>query len=370
MAKQFLPLTQLLRFRRQLQRSRVAGFTLIELLVAIIIAALITVLLMGLVIDLAEANQRDASRSQVQQDMQTAVDYIVQDLREAVFVYNGQCLSTAGEIVGSSRCPGLLNYIPTGLNIPDSPGSPGKTPVLAFWRTEPLPTGIASFCGTNALGLAQGDETNPVNQAGLAGVCLASKTYALVVYTIDRTNSGNTWNGQARLTRYKLGRFVSDATAPSQQIPGYVDPLEESTFTFQQWPLDAGGNNRQTAKGGVPTLAAGQDQVLLDFVSAQFNNLTTSPPQAIEPSCRDFVDPTANPPQPAAKQVTPLAAPGLPRSFYACVRGGGLSATPGQNQDVLLSLVGNLTGKPGYARTGPQVSPIQTRVLVRGVIAK
>jgi len=368
MAKRFVPVTQLIKLRRRLQRSRLAGFTLIELLVAIIIASLITVLLMGLVIDLAEANQRDASRSQLQQDMQTAIDYIVQDLREAVFVYNGQCLSASGDTAASgSTCPGIVNYIPAALS--DS----GKTPVLAFWRTEPLPSGVAAFCGdqTNVRGLASGDANSPINQANLAGVCLASRTYALVVYSIDTTDS-NIWDGQARLTRYKLSRFPDDATASNlQQTPGYVDPLEEPSFTFQQWPLDAGGNNRQTANGGRPALAGGQAPVLLDFVSQQYLNQETSQP--IEPACRDFVDPAANPPQVLAKQITPIstgATGNPPRSFYACVRGGGLEATAGQNQDVLLSLVGNLTGKPGYARGGPQVSPIQTRVLVRGVIAK
>jgi len=354
MARQLLK--RLIRAGKRIKTRRNAGFTLIELLISIIIGALITVLLMGLVIDLAEANQRDASRSQVQQDMQAAIDYMVQDLREAVFVYNGQCLEGGSATVGSATvsCPGIINHIPEALS------QNGSTPVLAFWRTEPLPSGIAKYCSDNTdADLLNPGVDNTMETDNLVGVCVAAKTYSLVVYSLD-TNEDGVWQGQARLTRYRLTRFPDNATGASQDrnLKEYVDPFNEPSATFQQWPLDSDGNPLQTVR---PTLAQGDRQVLLDFVSASF---VTEAGAVVTPDCKEFV---SNSFETKENQITPKTGN---RSFYACVRGGGLGAASGQNQDVLLSLVGNVTGKPGYSRVGPQVAPIQTRVLVRGVIAK
>lgn len=334
------------RFR---SRQRIAGFTLLELLVSIIIGSLITVLLLGLVIDLAEANQRDASRSQVQQDMQAAIDYMTQDLREAVFVYNGQCVSEGGATLGETTCPGIVNHIPEELT------QNGHTPVLAFWRTDPLPAGIAQFCADNVAGLASGDADNPVNQANLGGVCLAGRTYSLIVYVLDTSNDAS-WAGQAQIRRFKLTRFQDDATDGSNTglVPGYVDPIRDPALTFQVWPLDKSGDSEQATR---PNLTNSPAPVLVDFVS-QEGAFTAAP------SCQEFGDDATE----QANALSPLGStnPG----FYVCVRGGGLGATRGQNQDILLSLVGNLTGKPGYTNVGPKVSPVQTRVLVRGVLGK
>ncbi len=337
-------------YTRSLYSLRITGFTLIELLVAILIGSLITFLLMGLVIDLAEANQRDSSKSQVQQDMQMAIDYMAQDLREAVFVYNGQCLSTGETAASGFRCPRLIDHLPADLS------SNGRTPVLAFWRTDPLPVGIAAFCGTNAQSLR--DRTpNPADP--ISGVCLSGRTYSLIVYVLD-TDVANQWGGEAQVRRFRLARFRDNATDATGTIPGYVDPLRDPSLTFQQWPLSKNNVSEQAAR---PNLTDSPAPVLLDFVSRE-GAFTQAP------SCAGFVDPV-QPPNPApdpAKALSPTGATNP--SFYVCVRGGGLDAVAGQNQDVLLSVTGNLSGKPGYSRVGPKVDPIQTRVLVRGVLSK
>lgn len=348
---------------QRFKAARDQGFTLLELLVSIVIGAFITLLLMGLVLDLAEVNQRDASRSNVQQEMQTAIDYLVQDLREAVFVYNGQCLAGGSITIGTtlSRCPGIVNHIPAALS------TGGSTPILAFWRTEPLPEGIAKYCSDNTNeGLPNPAVRNAMETTNLVSVCVSGKTYSLVVYSLNTSNADSVWAGQARLTRYRLTRFRDNAVsaADDRNLKDYVDPTHAPLTTFVQWPLSTTGTNLQTTR---PPLDSGDNPVLLDFVSAKFK---TDAGVDVTPSCQDFIDSTATSFQDPANQITPLTATNPPRSFYACVRGGGLSATAGQNQDVLLSLVGNLTGKPGYPKAGPQVAPIQTRVLIRGIVAR
>lgn len=380
MANFFSPrkLKRLLSFNRR--RSK--GFTLLELLVAMIIGSLIVIALLTLVVQLTETNQKDAARSQVQQDMQAATDFVAQELREAVFVYNGECLQGNGTPTNSDNlkttCPGIVKHIPEAMT------KDGKTPVLAFWRTKKLPADISKLCGNNADDLSKPPIPPAApNSLVVAGVpCLAGNSYSLVVYAIDKKVS-DTWSGNARLIRYELSQFKDGATTEKEQNKGYVNPLQDPTYTFQQWPYafdkDNKLINRQTTAvaTGVPGAQnpgiPDQDPaVLVDFLDDKVANGTTVP----TPNCVEFGADAAS----QAKALTPSAAT-APRGFYACVRGGGVDTTakkddkkvPGENQDVLLVMKGNVSGQSGFSKdydNSERISPLQTRVLIRGVIDK
>ena len=382
MAHFFSPrkLKHLLSFDRR--RSR--GFTLLELLVAMIIGSLIVIALLTLVVQLTETNQKDAARSQVQQDMQAATDFVAQELREAVFVYNGECLQGPGPLPTattlSTTCPGIIKHIPATVS------TGNRTPVLAFWRTKKLPTKISTLCGTNAADLSDSTKA-ATNSLVLAGVpCLAGYTYSLVVYAID-TGDSATWSGNARLIRYELSQFIDNAATENDQNTGYVNPLQDSKYKFQQWPyaLDKNNNliNRQTVavskdvpgaqKPGIPTGSPANPAVLVDFLDDKVANGADVP----TPTCVEFGADAAS----QAKALTPSAT-NAPRGFYACVRGGGLDARTtggqdqemsGENQDVLLVMKGNVSGQSGFSKNfnnSERISPLQTRVLIRGVIDK
>ena len=348
---------------------RAKGFTLLELLVAMIIGSLIVLALLTLVVQLTETNQKDAARTQVQQDMQAAMDYVAQDLRSAVFVYNGECLQGKADPTFAKSCPGIVNHIPAIIN----DKSKGKFAVLAFWRTKELPQSIRKLCKDNApdLGSNTPDTVtdNIMTQAKVP--CLAGYSYSLVVYSLDSEKS-DIWNGKARLERYELSQFPSNPTGATDQTPGFVDPLEEPELTFQQWPLKdegtAGVTNRQAA------LPTGESFTLVDFVE-------TTTPTAIEPKCQEFGGDEGR-----DRSLSPTTASDpLFRSFYACVRDGGIVTQftdpvsgksinpPSTNQDVLLVLKGNVTGQSGFAKANDnneRMSPLQTRVLVRGFVGK
>jgi len=334
------------------KHRRPAGFTLLELLVAMIIGSLIVIALLTLVVQLTETNQKDAARSQVQQDMQAATDFVAQELREAVFVYNGECLQGNGTPANAAdlatKCPGIINHIPTAMV------SPTRTPVLAFWRTKKLPTAISNLCGANAAQLSD-SATAATNALVVAGVpCLAGNSYSLVVYAIDTANPGNTWSGNARLIRYELSQFTANATTQANQNIGYANPLQDPTYKFQQWPYAKTLINRQT---GRPIANPNNPAVLVDFLDDK---------TATDINCDEFGGP--------AKALTPSAVTS-PRGFYACVRGGGVgtAAIPGENQDVLLVMKGNVSGQSGFDKkfdNNERISPLQTRVLIRGVVDK
>lgn len=256
------------------RKRQQAGFTLIELLVAMFIGSIIVVSLLALVVQLVDVNQRDSARSETQRDMQAAMNYISQELREAVFVYDGRCLQGTAAITSSNyttECPGIVNYIPPGLSTPSPAYTP--VPILAFWRADPLPQGLLTACATNSNNLD--DATLPAAVQGVP--CLSGRSYTLVVYVLfDDTSTTDTWQGRARIVRYQLAQFSSNATSGTQTNTGYVDPLSSPNSDFQQWPFqvttDSSGNtlvaNGQISAGGRPgdgTLTT-NSAVLVDYV--------------------------------------------------------------------------------------------------------
>ncbi|PSB24344.1 prepilin-type N-terminal cleavage/methylation domain-containing protein [Stenomitos frigidus] len=368
------------------QKRRLAGFTLIELLVAMLVGGIITVSLLALVIQLVDVNQRDASRSETQRDMQAAMNYIGQELREAVFVYDGDCLQgTASTLTATNfatECPGLVNYIPAGLTTASAGNTP--IPVLAFWRTDPLPQGLIAACKTNSDAL---DDT--ALPAAVATVpCLSGRSYTLVVYllVIDSSTS-DTWQGRARIVRYQLAQFSSGATSGTQTNQGYVDPLSSPSSSFQQWPFQlatvsnvSSVSNAQSARPAGADLNAviltGNAAVLVDYIDDGLLAASLGNPT---PSCLNRA--TASNFYAATPRSDASFNPSNIRSFYACVRGKTYQAPDteqGVNQEVQVFLVGNVQGRPGFPlRTSlptgaieSQAFPLSTRVLTRGIVNK
>ncbi|MDY6937944.1 MAG: prepilin-type N-terminal cleavage/methylation domain-containing protein [Cyanobacteriota bacterium] len=324
--------------RLKTRKNRQGGFTLTELLVTIILGSLIVAGLMGLVVELLTTEARETARTETQREMQMALDYISTDLREAVYVYDGACLSgedqedANGNKILGSQCKGLFNHI----DVPQN-----STPVLAFWKLDPLPEAVG--CG----------------DGGVAGVpCLSGRSYTLVVYFLRENQQGEPWRGMSRILRYELPQFTSDGT----EVAGYISP---ETISFGEWPGD------NDPDGGF--LAT-----LVDFVDSRpldDNDLKESVGdngQAASVQC------------PSGYTLTPsddtLEQNGFPnlRNFYACVRvpqsllaeGGG--QTEGSfNQKVILFVRGNALGKPGIDDANEGFMPaIATQVLNRGIRGK
>ena len=359
------------------RKRQQAGFTLIELLVAMFIGSIITVSLLALVVQLVDVNQRDASRSETQRDMQSAMNYITQELREAVFVYDGDCLQGTAIITPgnfATECPGVVNYIPAGLSATSATSA--SIPVLAFWRADPLPQGLVAACATNS-----GDLDDTIVPAAVLGVpCLSGRSYTLVVYAlVNDTSTTDIWQGRGRIVRYQLPQFSGNGT---QTNTGYVDPLSSPNSSFQQWPFqlttDASNvavvSNGQTT-GGRPadSTLVSNSAVLVDYVD---DGLLPRPTL----SCPNRADTSTNP-YAATPRSDALFNPANIRSFYACVRGktyGAVATEQNVNQEVQVFLVGNVQGRPGFPLaaslpTGAiesQAFPLQTRVLTRGIINK
>jgi hypothetical protein len=191
------------------------------------------------------------------------------ELRQAVFVYDGTCLSGTGAF-SVSACPGVTNFLPSSINTANT------IPVLAFWRVDQLPQVLINLCATNSANLNL--TTNPNPPAGINGVpCLSRRTYSLVVYYLDTTNTGGTWAGRARLKRYELTQF----TATGAPNTGWVDPTTTNN-NFLGWPYAATGTNLQTQG----TLSDGSTNPYVGTIAGA----TVTPPVLV-----DFVDDPTTP---------------------------------------------------------------------------
>jgi len=335
------------------KRRKSAGFTLIELLVAMVIGSIITSVLLFLVVQLLQTSQRESARSDTQREMQMAIDYIGRDLREAVYVYDGNCLAATPTPPAGSSCTGLLR--PGSL--PPTISTGNNLPVLAFWRVDPLPPAIDDLCKANAgafsekPGTAQDAALVPIN--GIP--CVSRRMYTLVVYSLNWA-TGNQWNGRARITRYQMPQYSYSAAAATSVTPGWLFPAG-GDVSFMSWPRDAKGEVAPTR--GTPTPDPSNTQVLVDFVDQK--GLSSGTTDAVCPAV-----PLTNPITPGYV-LTPASANN--RGFYVCVKGG--ESNGNLNQEVSVFLQGNAAGRPGLPLNASNVPiSMQTRVMTRGSLDK
>jgi prepilin-type N-terminal cleavage/methylation domain-containing protein len=361
------------------------GFTLIELLVAMLISGLIVSGLLYLVVEVLGINQKDASRSDTQRDMQLAMDYITRDLREALYVYGTEvdsdasgnpvslasCLSeesTSDTRGKNSQCTGLLNYLPDHLK-------PSKTdnkniPVLAFWKPEPLPEKVTSYCRLPANADSIGRLSNdPKYKPDLDRIpCVAQRMYTLVVYSLNTENNNNIWKGKARIKRYTLPHFSEDFTNQLKNA-GWVAPVASDDKRPLPWPFGKAFNNTEDGLGdlqkkpssstvgfaGSPVNRSTDNIVLTDFVDYEnvpdkAMNLTPTQGSGYCPAGFEV---------PNFKKFRP--------EFYACVRRG----TTNENPEVRVVIKGNAAGRGGIPRaTGEVGFQMESHVIGRSAYGK
>ena len=329
---------------RSRSKQKQSGFTLTELLVSIIIASLIVVGLLSLVVELLTTDSREIARTETQREMQMALDFISTDIREAVYVYDGDCLAVP---TLENNCSGIFagdGYVP----IPQD-----SVPILAFWRLDPLPDVLKNQC-------AASNANNPLVIGTQTVPCLQGQMYTLVVYHLTRNGDDDFWQGLARIQRYELPQFDNGG----QPVSGYADPTDLTTFA--SWPEDS---NNDSVANGAPSLQ-GRVTTLVDFVDSR--------PMDEIPELQEGSSEDPEVRCPTNYVLTPsdtiLAAEGFAdmRNFYACVllpaQLRDQQATGAFNQKVILFVRGNAKGKPGIDTVNEGFMPaIATQVLNRGV---
>ncbi|MBD1836046.1 prepilin-type N-terminal cleavage/methylation domain-containing protein [Cyanobacteria bacterium FACHB-472] len=203
----------------QLKRSRLAekknsGFTLIEVLVAMILAALVITPLLGFMINILDSDRKEQAKSTTEQEVKSALDYIAQDLSQAVFIYNAAALNAISSTTPTNS--GIRDQIPPVQAVGGCSNINNCKPVLVFWKRK--------FLSRDEVGSLTGGNDTFV--------------YSLVGYYLITDGGGNngTWSNTARIGRFEIKDGIPNPTGntgPSRQDNGkpvYYRRLPDTGF--------------------------------------------------------------------------------------------------------------------------------------------
>ncbi|MGC1309708.1 MAG: prepilin-type N-terminal cleavage/methylation domain-containing protein [Phormidesmis sp.] len=309
-----------------LKQSRNKGFTLLELLVAVVISGMVVSGLLYLVVELLRIDNRETALEEVQRDTQRAMNYIADELRQAVYVY-----STPTTVAGSTTTTGVGSALPTG-----------SIPILAFWKVSPISQDdMPGVCSTTF-------SSDPVKEDACDTLKIRRASYDLVVYS-QIPGATEPWEGQSRISRYVLKQYKNIATL--EETDGYINPgLQVSSF--EGWQRDI-----------TETLPTGGSAVLVDYVDKIVTSGTPVNCDALAGS------PGYLPSPPTAVEDT---------SFFACIRDTNSTVQQDlqfarSNQDIYLFLRGDASARSSSVSPASDISRspmLQTQVLIRGVINK
>ncbi|NET29681.1 hormogonium polysaccharide secretion pseudopilin HpsC [Okeania sp. SIO1I7] len=231
-----------------------SGFTMIELLVGTIIAFLITIPLLSFVVDVLNTDVKEEAKANTEQEVQTALDYIEQDLSQALYIYDNDGIVTAG--------------------IGNQVSFTNRTPILVFWKRQFVPDVIP----------VPGDNSEPPDD---------THVYSLIAYYLSTNNPNGIWSDQVRIERFELrdavvNRWLDDDDDDyiiEAADPGFNDIPIGGTGTLEEqmnsWTKngDFGGRNPEvlidyvdqgTATGTVDCTNVSPDAQLIGTANSGF----------------------------------------------------------------------------------------------------
>ncbi|MFS8776860.1 type II secretion system protein J [Synechococcus sp. W70.1] len=369
-------------FRRQASR----GFTLIELLVSLLVASIFLLATAMIVIETMRLDREETGRTQVQAELTQAMEYIRQDLAEALYIYNDTEQNPQQPDRLGDRIPDVIQrlYAPGWIRRPDD-----AIPVVAFWKLEPIPQGCYEGNPTlqdirrgNATLPAQPPPEFPRDQNGRNADwdTLVSRRgiYTLVVYYLRRNynNAGNPtggtpWEGNARIDRFELRPFNTEGQNNcAGRSPFFVEDPDPFRDGFLAWPSE------QARARQIPIAGRTDGPRLTTLVSNIFSSREGSP--QVAPACPQGYAFGGG--KPNGVTFSGLGDNQNDVGFHVCVR---QSVGADRPQDVIINITATAMERanPGlfrrYIRDATSVDisevsryllPMQTRVLARGVI--
>lgn len=372
-------------FRYRVYQS--AGFTLIELLVSLVVASIFLLATGMIVIETMRLDREETGRTQVQAELTQAMQYIQQELAEALYIYNDTEQNPQQSDRLGDGIPDVIQrlYTPGWIRQPA-----GAIPVVAFWKLEPIPQGC--YAGNPTLQqIREGRATLPAepppefprtNGKNADWETLVSRRgiYTLVVYYLRRNynNAGNLadgsttpWEGNARIERFELRPFARQGNNDcAGRSPFFVEDPDPFRDGFLAWPSE------QARARQIPIAGRTDGPRLTTLVSNIFSSREGSP--QVAPNCPQGYAFGGG--KPDGVTFSGLGNNQNDVGFYVCVR-----QSPGADrpQDVIINITATAMERanPGlfrrYIRNATSVDisevsryllPMQTRVLARGVI--
>ena len=207
----------------------VRGYTMIELLVGMIMAFLIITPLMGFVLNLLDDDRKEGVRATTDQELQSAMDYIQEDLRQAFYVYDRTGVQAINKVDGILQDK--------------------RTPILVFWKrtiekkSRPVVTIKNRICSPSPTGALDD-----------------SFVYSLVAYYVSTDNPNGIWSDKAvRIERLEISDGVQDPCDSSKYVSGFLPSDGFQKFT----------QGKETEWKNSGALNAGDRQVLIDYIHSE-----------------------------------------------------------------------------------------------------
>ncbi|MBE9096690.1 hormogonium polysaccharide secretion pseudopilin HpsC [Tychonema sp. LEGE 07203] len=288
----------LLKSQHQRNRSHPAqtekGMTLVELLVGAIMAFLIITPMLAFVVDMLNTDRKEQVKANTEQDIQAAVDFIGQDLSQAIYIYDNDG----------------INALKAGNFIP--PQDANRTPILVFWKRQ---------IQRNALPVIQTAADTPNPKDCIAGTTQCNDTYVLSLvayYQIKDTTPNSIWCQPSggpcptRIARYQIRDGLKDPKAANPATePDYI------TVEQGQKRSDAYNSLLDLSKPLVnvtkPNVPWNPEQVLV-------NDIDYSPKAIDSKECENALGNPTDPKNNFIEEKTlKIANPDNTNSFYACV---------------------------------------------------
>lgn len=177
-----------LRMKRKKRKTySFGGFTLIELLVALVISSIIISSLLGFMVNILTTDRREQAKTNSELEIQSAINYIARDLRQAVYIYDADALATNHSKTSNS---GIRDQIPPVKTTTGCSDLNICRPVLVFWKRELMKDAIPVSGGA--------DDTF---------------VYSLVGYYLIKDKDdvdSDTWSEAARIARFQIKDGVKD----------------------------------------------------------------------------------------------------------------------------------------------------------------
>ncbi|MEG3866754.1 hormogonium polysaccharide secretion pseudopilin HpsC [Microcoleus sp. Z1_B2] len=194
------------------------GMTLVELLVGAIMAFLIITPMLGFVVDMLNTDRREQVKSNTEQDLQAAADFISQDLSQAIYIYDNNPATISTPTTTPTGIPAIRSQLP-----------PNGTPILVFWKQQPRKNSIPFNPEVAKTVKPKDCDTNP-------GKCNDTYVLSLVAYyQIQETDSTSIWcqpsggTCPTRIARYEISDGIRNPDAPDPADPYYSDTDTKDT---------------------------------------------------------------------------------------------------------------------------------------------
>jgi len=193
------------------------GMTLVELLVGAIMAFLIITPMLGFVVDMLNTDRREQVKSNTEQDLQAAVDFIAQDLSQAIYIYDR---------AGITAINNTTNKLPAA-------GDATKIPILVFWKRQQI---------KNTLPINSAIEPKDCDKSANVNKCNDTYVLSLVAYYQFKDND-TTWcqpsggTCPTRIARYEIrdgvrNPYAVDPADSYYKSPGQIDKSKTRDAAF------------------------------------------------------------------------------------------------------------------------------------------